>query len=233
MTASTSKPPKRAKNSPPPAVTKAANSTPGEAAKPTESGSLSDYYSASQLRNDRWTALKSLATQLADPGRNGNRTALLDKIQNLLRSLGPIEAYWAFPGRRGLEQLRKLLAREDFIDFGRAVTRMVRSLQAGTYRRRLSDFHADPEREVEDDQDRIETHEQRAQSRPFFEVLIVDDLTPAQHEAQCQALREQRRNDDRFVYEAVTVSTFEDALIGVLFNHNIQSVVVRHDFGFS
>ncbi len=198
-----------------------------------EHGSLSDYYSASQLRNDRWTALKSLAGQLANGSRNGHRVQILEKIQHLLSSLGPIEAYWAFPGRRGLEQLRKLLSREDFIDFGRAVTRMVRSLQAGTYRRRLSDFHADHERELDDEQDRIETHELKAQSRPYFEVLIVDDLSPAQHEAQCQALRDQRRNDDRFVYEAVSVGTFEDALIGVLFNHNIQSVVVRHDFGFA
>ncbi|MCP5474251.1 MAG: aminotransferase class I/II-fold pyridoxal phosphate-dependent enzyme [Rhodanobacteraceae bacterium] len=203
------------------------------AAAPPGNGSLSDYYSASQLRNDRWTALKSLAGQLAGGSRNGHRSQLLDKIQHLLSSLGPIEAYWAFPGRRGLEQLRKLLSREDFIDFGRAVTRMVRSLQAGTYRRRLSDFHADHERELDDEQDRIETHELKSQSRPYFEVLIVDDLSPAQHEAQCQALRDQRRNDDRFVYEAVSVGSFEDALIGVLFNHNIQSVVVRHDFGFA
>ncbi|MEZ5467867.1 MAG: aminotransferase class I/II-fold pyridoxal phosphate-dependent enzyme [Lysobacterales bacterium] len=203
------------------------------AVAPPGNGSLSDYYSASQLRNDRWTALKSLAGQLAGGSRNGHRSQLLDKIQHLLSSLGPIEAYWAFPGRRGLEQLRKLLSREDFIDFGRAVTRMVRSLQAGTYRRRLSDFHADHERELDDEQDRIETHELKSQSRPYFEVLIVDDLSPAQHEAQCQALRDQRRNDDRFVYEAVSVGSFEDALIGVLFNHNIQSVVVRHDFGFA
>ncbi|HET9032022.1 MAG TPA: hypothetical protein VFN25_03855 [Dokdonella sp.] len=195
--------------------------------------SLSEYYSASQLRNDRWTSLKSIAGQLASSTRAEQREKLIDKAHHLLRALGPIEAYWAFPGRRGLEQLLRMLARGDHADFARAVTRMVRALQSGTYRRRLGEYFSDTERDINDEEDNVETQEQRVRSRPFFEVLIVDDLGPAQQDAQCIALREQRRDDDRFVYESVIVNTFEDALIGVLFNTNIQSVVVRHDFDFA
>jgi arginine decarboxylase len=36
-----------------------------------------------------------------------------------------------------------------------------------------------------------------------------------------------RRPDDSFVYEPVVVPSLQDALIGVLFNHNIQAIVVR------
>ena len=32
-----------------------------------------------------------------------------------------------------------------------------------------------------------------------------------------------RRSEDQFVYEPVIVPSIEDALIGILFNHNIQS----------
>lgn len=194
--------------------------------------SLSDYYSASQLRNDRWTALKSVAVQLVGARNEAQQQKLTEKVQALLRSLGPIEAYWAFPGRRGLEQLLRMMARQDYADLARAVTRMVRALQGGTYRRRLSDYFGDSDRDVNEEEEIVETQRQQSHSRPYFEVLIVDDLNPAQQEAQCQALRSQRRDDDRFVYEPVFVTSFEDALIGVLFNTNIQSVVVRHDFGF-
>jgi arginine decarboxylase len=43
-------------------------------------------------------------------------------------------------------------------------------------------------------------------------------------------MREMRRAEDPFVYEAVVVPSLEDALIGVLFNHNVQAVVVRYGF---
>jgi arginine decarboxylase len=197
------------------------------------SPSLSDYYSASQLRNDRWTSLKSIAGQLNAAPPPELRTQLIEKAHALLRALGPIEAYWAFPGRRGLEQLLRMLAREDHADFSRAVMRMVRALQSGTYRRRLGEYFSDSDRDINEEEDSVETQEQRTRSRPFFEILVVDDLSPAQQEAQCLALRGQRREDDRFVYEPVFVRTFEDALIGVLFNTNIQSVVIRHDFAFA
>ena len=39
-----------------------------------------------------------------------------------------------------------------------------------------------------------------------------------------------RRAEDSFTYEPVFVPSFEDALIAVLFNHNIQSVVIRYGF---
>lgn len=36
-----------------------------------------------------------------------------------------------------------------------------------------------------------------------------------------------RKADDRFIYEPVVVPSIEDAVIAVLFNHNIQSVIIR------
>ncbi len=36
-----------------------------------------------------------------------------------------------------------------------------------------------------------------------------------------------RRTEDAFIYEPVVVPSLEDALIGILFNHNVQAVVVR------
>ncbi|MDI1253598.1 aminotransferase class I/II-fold pyridoxal phosphate-dependent enzyme [Thermomonas sp.] len=193
---------------------------------------LSDYYSASHLRNDRWTSLKSVAKQLGNVTDSESREKLLDKAHSLLWALGPIEAYWAFPGRRGLEQLHRILARDDHEAFSIAINRMVRTFQTGAYRRHLDEFVIDPERESADEPEHMEP-QHKTRARPFFEVLIVDNMSASQQDSQCQALRDERQPDDRFVYEPVIVGSFEDALIAVLFNHDIQSVVVRYDFAFA
>ncbi len=194
--------------------------------------SLNDHYSAAQIRIDRWTALKSLANQLAGSRRERTRSHLIEKARSLVQALEPIEIYWAFPGRRSFQQLRRHLHREDLDAFSETVTRIVRALLSGSFRRRFVDISGEGEVDTDDEQEAAETHDEQALAKPYFEVLFVDGLTPSQEEAQRQALREMRRSDDPFLYEQVVVGSFEDALIGVLFNHNIQSVVVRYDFRF-
>ena len=59
---------------------------------------------------------------------------------------------------------------------------------------------------------------------------MVDLLTTAQERTLRANLAQMRRPEDPFIYEAVVVPSMEDAVIAILVNHNIQSVVVR--FGF-
>ncbi|MBI3453089.1 MAG: ornithine decarboxylase [Rhodospirillales bacterium] len=192
--------------------------------------SLSDYYSATQLRNDRWTSLKSTAAALIREKQGRGHAQLVEKVGALLANLEPIETYWAFPGRRGIEHLHRLFVDASYAEFSRAVSRTARALQTGAYRRKMVAIGADSEGNGATDEDDTETQDERTHARPYFEVLIVDDLLPIQEEAQRRALRDMRRGDDKFIYETVVVPSLEDALIAVLFNHNIQSVVVRYDF---
>lgn len=191
---------------------------------------LGDYYSASQLRNDRWNQLKSASQQLADNPREKKRAELVARATALLDALAPIETYWAFPGLRGLNVLKRLLAHESHAELSVIVARIVRAMMSGAYRNRhisLDDESDAAEAEIAED-----GAGESSRPRPYFEVLVVDTLSDAQQEAQRVNLAAMRRRDDAFVYEPVVVPSFEDALIAVLFNHNIQSVVVRHDFQF-
>jgi arginine decarboxylase len=189
--------------------------------------SLTEYYSASQLRSDRWTALKSVCARLAAAPEDG-RAPFERKARELLAALEPIEFYWAFPSRAAWESLWKLLERRRYDELARAVALLVRSLVSGSYRRRgRRPSTEDDEPLALEEELSEESAEDAAAAPPYFEVLIVDSLTPGQEEAQRRALRRARRADDRFVYEPVFVPSFEDALIAVLFNFNIQSVVIR------
>ncbi|MDA3914232.1 aminotransferase class I/II-fold pyridoxal phosphate-dependent enzyme, partial [Oleiagrimonas sp.] len=196
-----------------------------------EQQTLSDFFSASQLRNDRWTTLKGVAKRMANTIRADARVKLGARAEDLLEALQPIEMYFAFPGKRTLEQLQRLLSRHDYDEFSQAVVRIVRALMSGAYRRRSIDPLPDQTESAETDADAPENPDQRTRARNYFEVLIVDDLSSAQEDALRDALREMRRPEDKFIYSTVMVSSLADALIAALFNHNIQSVVVRNDFG--
>ncbi len=190
---------------------------------------LGDYYSASQLRHDRWNQLKGLMQQIGAGPREKARAGLVDKAGALLDALEPIESYWAFPGQRGLQLLRRLLAQENHAELNLMVARIVRAMMSGAYRNRhiaLDDDNDSGDLETADDA------ADASRQRPYFEILIVDTQSEAQKEAQRLSLAAMRRKDDAFIYEPVVVPSFEDALIAVLFNHNIQAVVIRHDFKF-
>ena len=192
---------------------------------------LSDYFSASQLRSDHWTTLKGVAIRIGNADSDAKSDKLAVRAKQLLEALRPIEVYWAFPGKRALHKLQHLLARGDYDEFSHGVLRIVRALMSGAYRRRNIDPLPDSAEGTEIEEDTPENAEQRTRARNYFEVLVVDDLTPAQEDVLRDALHDARRPEDRFIYETVVVSNLADALIAALFNHNIQSVVVRNDFG--
>jgi len=191
--------------------------------------SLSDYYNGSQFRADSWNRLKNLTARLERI--SGSRAAgkLRREAEAALRLLDPIESYWAFPGKAAFHQLKKLLDAEDYPTLARTVARIVRALMSNAYRRKTIpiDLHSDDE---EEDEELSETREEQVRARPYFEVLFVDNINAHQEHGLRAGLHAMRRDEDRFVYEPVVVPSFEDALIGVLFNHNIQAVVVRYGF---
>jgi arginine decarboxylase len=196
--------------------------------KATAGHSIGDYYSAVQLRSDRWTALRQTLDALdrATP-RSKAATKLSAAAEDLFDSLATIETYWAFPGRAAFDHMRRQLEHGNFKDAAHLVRRAARALTSGAYRRRhvpLSLEEADGE-DMEDES--TLPIEARALSRPYFELLVVDDLSENQERWLKSSLYRARRPEDPFIYEAVVVPSIEDALIAILFNHNIQAVLVR------
>ena len=190
--------------------------------------SVGDYYSAVQLRSDRWSALREVVDGLSHlgPGDAGAGT-LASRAEELFEALSPIEMYWAFPGLAAFDHMRRQLDHRNWEDLAFSVRRVVRALTSGAYRRRtipLARGDGDAE-EIEDEA--TLPIEARILARPYFEVLLVDEMGEHQERWLRSSLARMRRNEDAFVYEPVVVPSLEDALIGILFNHNIQAVVVR------
>ena len=98
--------------------------------------SVSDYYSATQLRTDRWSALREVTGSLA---RNApGKISATDRAtaHDLFSSLALIEPYWAFPGMQVFDHLRRQLDHNSYEDLAFSVHRITRALTTGAYRRR-------------------------------------------------------------------------------------------------
>ncbi|WP_415233739.1 aminotransferase class I/II-fold pyridoxal phosphate-dependent enzyme [Pseudorhodobacter sp.] len=189
--------------------------------------SMNDYYSAVQLRADRWSSLREkLEFLVRNP--NGRRIKTVHaEAAKLFESLQLIERYWAFPGTAAFETMRRQFENEHLNELSHSVSRVNRALSTGAYRRRT--IPLDRDGRGDDDQDEVSLlpPEARALAKPYFEVLIVDDVNEHQERWLKANMTSMRRAEDDFIYEPVVVPSLQDALIGVLFNHNIQAIIVR------
>jgi len=197
--------------------------------------SMNYYYNLSQLRFDTWQNAKTHSARIAiTAARGGDIVGQREELGEELTLLQTIEDYTAFPSREDFRYLWRLFEVEDHAGLARVVARLVRALVSHSYRRRTVDLSED---ELGDEGgDDIEAlrdqFEQGVATRPYFEVLIVDELTQPEETAIRNGFHRVRRPEDRFVYDTVVVPSFEDALIAVLFNYNIQAVVIRYGFPF-
>ncbi len=189
--------------------------------------SVSDYYSATQLRADRWSALREATTSLCRENSARKLGALKNRVAELFESLALIEPYWAFPGMQAFDHMRRQFEHGNFEDLSFSVNRVKRALTTGAYRRRNIPLDRDSNDDDEHNDEAMLSPEARAMTRPYFEVLIVDNVNDHQERWLKSNVSRMRRPEDPFHYEAVVVPSLEDALIAVLFNHNIQAIVVR------
>jgi len=198
-----------------------------------EERSVANLYSASQTRLDNWNKLKTVTSRLDESDVDEIvADKLIKKARKLLQRLEPVEMYWAFPGRSVFGELLEILESGNYHKTNQVVKLIVRALMNNSYRRRRVNLGLMPEDKcnslVESDEE--QDHQKAELDNPYFEVLIIDNNNKHLQETERQEFANIRRYSDAFTYEPVFVHSFEDALIAVLLNHNIQAVVVRYGF---
>ncbi|KFJ11766.1 hypothetical protein DR66_2210 [Delftia acidovorans] len=200
---------------------------------PTETrarASLSRHRSVWEMRADGWISLVDDLSRLAILApEHLERASRLAHVQTIIDALAPVESYWAFPGGRVFGELCQWIEREELARAHQAARRIHRVLAARTYRHDANTLDNDNElpSQIETDSER-----QAQLTRPYFEVLIVDEMSASEEDALRRRVQRKRSADDDFVFDIVVVPSFEDALIATLVNFNLQAVVIRHGFPF-
>ena len=189
-------------------------------------------HNISRLRADVWNRLRDAARRL----RRGHELdpaaahEIAVQVEAMFGFLDTHEACYAFPGPRIVSYLRELFEARRFDDLASACTRIARLRTTGAYRGidlasvQANDFLALVAR------DTPTTYVPSAHPRPYFEVLVVDDVNAMEEAELRRQLRAFRSDADVFIYELVVVRTLEDALLAVVANRDIQAVVTRFSF---
>ena len=190
---------------------------------------LDFYHSPTQLRFDTWHRIEENTSRLREKHmRKADIAALSKKIRADLATIEVFESYSAFPSQDDVKLMWQLFDQQDYDHLARIVARIVRALTNGTYRSNAIDLHSSID--VDDGDESLQNFDDGHEPRPYFELLFVDESGQEDIRRLRERLHELRRPEDNFVYDIVVVPSFEDALIAVLFNYNIQAVVIRYGF---
>lgn len=192
--------------------------------------SLSRHRSVWEMRADGWIDLVDDLSRLAIlPPEHPERERRLAHVRSIVEQLAPVESYWAFPGGRVFGELVHWIERDELARAHQAARRIHRVLAARTYRHDVNTLDSDNElpSQIETDSER-----QAQLARPYFEVLIVDEMSASEEDALRRRVQRKRSSEDDFIFDVVVVPSFEDALIATLVNFNLQAVVIRHGFPF-
>ena len=194
---------------------------------------LDYYHSPTQFRFDTWHKLSELTARLySKKQKQQDITRLSEEASSLLSILYTVEEYHAFPSRDDFDLLWCLFNKGQYETLSWCVETVVRALSGGSYRLWDVDLSMTLEQKLEqrDQYHELKREPQSRHNKPYFEVLFVDKNARREERALKKGLEQIGREEDGFVYNIVAVPSFEDALIAVLFNYNIQACVIRYEF---
>jgi arginine decarboxylase len=192
---------------------------------------VQDLFHAAAERIDRWRTLNRIAKARATSGAHP-RPGPGDDPKALLAELQPLEDLCAYPGPALMAQVHQRLQTEDWTGLARLVQRISAALLAGNYRDDQEVWKAEPDGDVQAPDILPPSIGRGHGHRPYFEVLHVSPADRSMWPEIREVFRRLRRADDEFVYEPVVVGSFEDAVLAVVFNPNIQAVVISDGFAY-
>jgi arginine decarboxylase len=195
-------------------------------AKP-EGPRVDQFFMAGEARLDRWRTLlqasrvwdRSLAQQ------NPNKAQHQAAVTNAFQELRQWEDFFAYPGQKLMASLEECISLGDATGAARLIQLIGNALLTHSYRTNVGDWESEDEAPINLGE-RVPLGGDGAAHRPYFEVLVVSPARRIAWQELTQDLRRLRRPQDKFVYEPVFVSSFEDAVLATILNGSIEAVIV-------
>ena len=184
---------------------------------------ITKHYNVNQLRVDLWNDLKEQTKQIANYQIEMEANSRLLALNQVLNDLLSIEQYFGFPGKLLVDQLKKAVDKKEFKAVSHRVAEIVGLLVSDDYRT-YPELKPDQFESTERIRDKVVLDNKRKS----FEVLYVDHLSDKEDELLKKRAKKLLDTCDQFTYDLVVQPSFQDALIGLFFNYNIQAVVIRY-----
>ncbi len=186
------------------------------------------FYNIGQLRTELWTDLKLQAYQLVRKKNKIEQEEVKNQIITSFKRLKEVEQYFAFPGMDMVNVLTGFLKNDEFQILRNSIKEILRQLVSEDYRQDPESFSLAT---------LLKSKEQKQGSdqkikRRYFEVLFVDNLTAREELIITKKLNDVRDHKEQFIYQLVYTKSFQDTLIALVANPNIQACVIRYEIQF-
>lgn len=185
----------------------------------------SPYFNVGQLRVDYWNKLKNESSELSRCHRgSANEKLRRETVKKIIKDLKGVECYFASPGLGRILRLEAMLTNREHTSLSNLTSETTKDLVGDSYKSN-SDYIDFDEQSIAS----VEEHEQFNNVRKnHFEVLFIDSISEKEEANLKQRLASLRTPNDKFTYDVVVQRSFQDAMITLNINHNIQAVVVKY-----
>ena len=200
-----------------------------------EAPRVDQIFMGAEARFDRWRALNQASrlwdrsTSKQDSGKTEHRAA----VTNCFQELRQWEDYFAYPGQKLLASINERIASDDAAGTARLIQSISTALLTHSYRANVADWESEEQSTINLAGRVPVDGEDGAAHRPYFEVLVVSPARRTAWQELAQDFRKLRRPQDKFVYELVFVSSFEDAVLATILNGSIEAVIVYEGISLS
>ena len=200
-----------------------------------EAPRVDQIFMGAEARFDRWRALHQASrmwdrsTTQQDSSKAEHRAAVTNCLQELLQW----EDFFAYPGQKLLSSLNEHIVSGDAASATRLIQSIGNALLTHSYRTNVAEWDSEDQAPVNLVERVPVGGEDGAAHRPYFEVLVVSPARRTAWQELAQDFRKLRRPQDKFVYELVFVSSFEDAVLATILNGSIEAVIVYEGISFS
>ena len=200
-----------------------------------EAPRVDQIFMGAEARFDRWRALHQASrmwdrsTSQQDSSKAEHQAAVTKCFQDLLQW----EDFFAYPGQKLLTSLNERIVSGDAASATRLIQSIGNALLTHSYRTNVAEWDSEDQAPVNLVERVPVGGEDGAAHRPYFEVLVVSPARRTAWQELAQDFRKLRRPQDKFVYELVFVSSFEDAVLATILNGSIEAVIVYEGISFS
>ena len=188
---------------------------------------IDNLFSMPGARADRWRSLHAAAQAWAH-GRTDRAP-----VEAALEEIGAYEEFFAYPGSRLISALRERIGTGEAEGAASLSRRISESILTRAYKHDSSTWEAAEQLADAPPDLNTATMLHKPGVRPYFEMLVVSPGAADRGAHQAAELRRLRRPEDAFIYEAVPVGSFEDAVVAVLLNPAITAVTIYEGFEYA
>jgi arginine/lysine/ornithine decarboxylase len=196
---------------------------------------VDQFFTGTEARFDRWRSLLQGARgwERATSQQGSGKEEYQASVANAFQELRDWEDFFAYPGPALLRALDERIASGDATGAARLTQSISTALLTHSYRTNLGGWESEDQAPITLASSLPGAADEPATHRPYFEVLVVSSAQAASWSDLAQELRKLRRPQDKFVYESVFASSFEDAVLAAILNGSIEAVIISEGFPFA